>query len=806
MIDVGSRVLHYRVTGALGSGGMGVVYRAEDVRLGREVALKFLHAEAAADAEQRARLLREARAASTLRSSHIASIHDIGELEDGRVFLVMELVPGEPLSARLAAGPLQVREAVEIAAQIADALDEAHSRGVVHRDVKSANVMVDDRGRVKVLDFGLAKVARRPDVAHDVTQQASLETRAGTVLGTFSYMSPEQALGRVVDHRSDIFSLGVVLFEMLTAQRPFDGATATETLSRVVHEPPPALLRLNYAVPPALDHVVGKALAKDPAFRYQSAREMYIDLMAIARQIESGTRSSGDSVVRSPYAITPEGMPLARRERSVAVLTFTNLRGEPTDEWIGSGIAETVTADLQSLKGIVVIGRAQVSDAVRSMAALPTASAGETFALEIGRRIGATWIVNGAFQRLGQMVRITAEFLDVASGTILRTVKVDGSLDAIFDLQDRIVFELSQGLNLALDDSAIHEIEKVETRSVEAYEAYSRGMINLRMATRDSLDRAIAQFERAVTSDPEYAEAWMALGAALDLKGEFLSLPELADRALDALRKAIAIAPDRALAHSRLASAYLTRQRYEEAQRAAAEAVRLDPNLPTGHGILGRILWFGLGRFEEGIRELEIAASLNTEGGYAFLQLSLLYALTGDFRKAEATARRAIDLQERYLSGREGLQIIGAHVRLGYALYRQGRYDEAIREYERELSFVSSSDHALRDRASIETHQKLSAAYWRKGDRDAADREFQRARLRFSERLASGADDGATKYYMAALHALRGDADTAARYLGEALQQLPGLNRARALVDPDFDPVRDHPLVASLLAERPATA
>jgi tetratricopeptide (TPR) repeat protein len=304
-----------------------------------------------------------------------------------------------------------------------------------------------------------------------------------------------------------------------------------------------------------------------------------------------------------------------------------------------------------------------------------------------------------------------------------------------------------------------------------------------------------------VERDPAYAAAWVGLGSALDLKGEFLSLPELSQRAIEALRRAIAIDPGLAIAHSRLGSAYLNLRRYEEALAEVGEAVRLDPALPGARSMLGRIHWFGLGQFEEGIRELEMAASLNVEAGYAFLQLSLLYSLTRDYRKAEIAARRAIDLQERYVSGKEGLQIVGAHLRLGYALYRQGRHDEAIHEYERELSFVSSGEHALGERTLIEAHQKLSAAHWRKGDREAADREFDRARLRFVARLASGADDGATKYYMAAMHALRGDVGPARRYLAEALQQLPGLNRARARVDPDFDPVRDDPEVRALLAE-----
>ncbi len=796
----GSRVQHYVVGERLGEGGMGSVYRAEDVRLGRHVALKFLQADSADDPQLRARLFREARAASSLKSSGIASIYDIGEHE-GTVFIVMELVDGEPLSRRVASGPLPVPAVVDIGTQVADALDEAHAQGVVHRDIKSANLMIDARGRVKVLDFGLAKVMRQPEGEIDVTRQVSVETRAGTILGTFSYMSPEQALGRPVDHRSDLFSLGVVLFELLTGRLPFEGATVLETVERLVHADPPAIARFNYSVPAALDQVVTKLLAKDPAFRYQSAREVYIDLVAVARQLEGRSRIATEASWLDGRSGLSDGLPRAQAlERGVAVTTFANITGEPADDWIGSGIAETVTADLKNLKGISVIARAQVFEAAKALEAAAGVPSDDRAALEIGRRIGATWIVAGAFQRVGPMVRITAQFLDARTAQVLRTVKVDGRIDDIFDLQDRIVFELSQGLQLALDASAIDGITRDETESVEAYEAYSRGVMNLRIASRESVDRAIAQFERAVERDPRYAQAWASLGQALNLKGQFLSIPELSAKGFDCLRRAIEIDPSRASAHYLLGSSLLQARRYDEALASVRESLRLDPKTAGAHAMLGRILWFGKGDFEGGIAALEQAAALNPESGYAFLQLSLLYALRGDHRRAEAAARRAIDLQERYVSGTEGLHIVGAHLRLGYALYRQERYDEAIREYERELLFVSSGDHMLRERTLIETHLKLSAAYWRMGERSAADAQFAHAMASFGERLASGADDGATKYYVAAIHGLRGDAPHAARYLREAVAQLPGVNLARARVDPDFDPVRPDPEVAAVLA------
>ena len=308
----GQQLAQYRIGDRLGAGGMGEVYRAEDTRLGRTVAVKVLHAGPTCP-DERARLFREARAASVLRSSNIATIYDLGEHGD-RPFIVMELVAGEALSARVTRGPLPIPEAVSIAAQAADALDEAHGHGIIHRDVKSANLMVDGRGRVKLLDFGLAKYDERP-TASSITTGALLETQPGTVMGTFTYMSPEQVRGRALDARSDLFSLGVVLYEMLTGRLPFEGETATDVADRILNGDPPALSRFNYAVPERLDAIVLKALAKDPAFRYQSARELYIDLHAVGRWLDDPTASRSRRIASGAFvgADAPMRGPRSRR-------------------------------------------------------------------------------------------------------------------------------------------------------------------------------------------------------------------------------------------------------------------------------------------------------------------------------------------------------------------------------------------------------------------------------------------------------------------------------------------------------------
>jgi serine/threonine protein kinase/tetratricopeptide (TPR) repeat protein len=804
----GTTILHYRVGNCLGVGGMGEVYLAEDTRLGRTVALKFLKATQQSDHTHRTRLLKEARAASSLRSSNIAAIYDVVE-HDETTFIVMEYVEGEALSARIGKGPLAVRDAVQIGIQAADALDEAHTHGIIHRDIKSANLIVDTRGRVKLLDFGLAKILPGADgAANDMTRSAAMETVAGTVMGTFAYMSPEQVRGRATDVRSDLFSLGVVIYEMLTGRLPFEGGTITEIIDGILHREPEAVARFNYNVPVPLEHAILKLLEKDPDYRYQSARELYVDLSAVARtleQPESGSRAlsvGGTASLARRSAVMAVLEPELDRtivERAVAVMTFANITREPSDDWIGSGIAETVTSDLKNVRNINVISRTQIFDALKHLSARDLQRVNDQV-IDVGRRLGATWIVVGAYQRIGPQIRITAEFVEVRTGQLLKTVKVDGRVDDLFSLQDRIVYELSQGLNVNLRPSEIEAIGRNETDSLEAYENFSRGTMNFRIGSPDALDRAIHLFEQAIAHDQAYASAWAMLGIASNLKGQFLSLPDLTRRAVEALERAVALDPSHATAHAGLGGAYLSSGRHQDALKMMRRATELDPTNALALGSLARALWIGCGEVDEAIATLERTVALNQESGYAFLQLSLLYALRGDLKRAEAAGRHAVELQEKAMSGTEGLQVVGGHVRVGYALYRQERYDEAIAEFEKELAFVSSHDHALRERTTIEISQKLSAAYWRKGDREQADRQFERAVHAFRERVSRGADDPFTKYYIASLHALRGDVATAVRLLEESLAKFPALNRRRATLDPDFDPIRGEREFIALLS------
>jgi serine/threonine protein kinase/Flp pilus assembly protein TadD len=785
----GKLVLHYRVGQRLGSGGMGEVYLAEDTRLGRQVALKFLSPSVQRDEESRARLVREARAASLLRSPNIAVTYDLVEHGES-LFIAMEYVEGEVLSSRIAKGPLPLKEAVDVAQQVADALDEAHGQNIVHRDIKSANLILTRRGLVKVLDFGLAKFEDRADARiRDVT--ALQITSPGLVMGTVAYMAPEQLLGGAINHRVDLFALGVVLYEMVAGRLPFAGETITEVSDRILHHEPEALARFNYATPSELENVVRKALQKNPEFRYQSAREMYIDLHHLARRFDAvdtssqlaRTPASGSSPAASADAHVEQG------ERSIAVMAFANVTREAADDWIGEGIAETVTSDLKNVHGLAVIGRAQIFELLKNLATGRDA-ADDRLAIEIGRHLGAWWVVTGAYQRIGPRIRITAQVIEVLRATLLKTLKIDGGIDDIFELQDRIVFELSRSLDLKVDKVQAEAIARDETKSVEAFEAYSRGLLNMRQASRDSIDRAISLFERATELDPNYAEAWASLGGALQLKGMFLSISEFLVRAIDVLRKAIALQPTLAGAHAWLGLSLLNLGQVGEAIASLRQAVALEPDNAQAHQALARALWMGEARVEDAIDHLRRSIALNPEAGYSYLQLSYLQALLGDLDGAEASARQAIELQERAVSGTQGLLIVGAHARLGYVHYLRGTYDRAHEEYRRELEFLASTDHGLRERTLIELHQKLSAVHDARGDLEQAERFGNLAINGLEKRIAVGADDPATRYYVAAVYARRGDLDNTLRHLDLPLERQPLFTSWRLERDPDFARVR----------------
>lgn len=755
---------------------MGEVFRAEDLRLRRLVALKVLRGAE----DQEGRLLREARFASQLNHPNIAVVYDVDTVErDGqrRSFIAMEYVTGRTLSALLEERVPAVPEAVDIALQIADALAAAHARGVVHRDIKAGNVMVDGAGRVKVLDFGLAAFRPVVDAGSETWSPIGADpTRSapGSVLGTLAYMSPEQALGRDVDARTDVFSLGVLLWELLAGRRPFEGTNTIGVIDALLHAEPPSLTRLNPAVPRELEAVVLKMLAKDRELRLATMRDVARELSPLA---------SGSSRAPAASPATPAG------EDVIAVLAFTNITGNAEDNWLGTGIMETVTADLKGIPGLTVIGCERICEVEKRLTG--QASRGTTeLATRLGREVGARRVVTGGFQGVGDVMRITARVTDVESGEVVATVKVDGSRLDLFALQDRVVRELTSSLEIA---SRPPLTVTDETHVLDAYEAFSKGLINLRAESRESVDRAILFLERAVALDPAYARAWLALGEAYDVKATYLAMPELLEKAMASFEKCLALQPRLARAWKELGSTLVDLGREDKGLEAIRRALELDPADGASYGALGRAHFIGTGRFAEAAEAFERALELNPQGGWYALQLAHVAALLRDFPRAERAARKALELQERGLSGREGILIVGAYMKLGQIRALEGRPADALDEYEKELSFLRRVDHALKDRAIIELHARIGSAHLALGHADEARTALRLSVAAFEERLRIGADEPFTRYYAATSWALLGEPGRALDVLEAAAAMRRTYVTERARIDPDFESLRSEP-------------
>lgn len=767
---IGETLSRYRIVSSLGSGATGVVYRAEDQRLRRPVALKLVQLSDSGDDASK-RLLAEARAASALNHPNVAVVYEVDEVEqDGaRIgFIAMEYVSGRTLSELATGEPLSLDAIINIGRQIAEALSDAHARGLVHRDIKPSNIMVTDAGRVKVLDFGLARWSACALAGDASTVTADPFAGAVALAGTLPYMSPEQATGRALDGRSDMFSLGVVLYELLSGKRPFDGENGVQVLEQVLRrEVPPVAWHGDDPRVRAVDHIVRRMLEKDPDRRYRDLGEVSLALAAAARgELEAPDDYSQPSVL--------------------AVTDFQNITANAEDDWLGTGISETVTADLRGVEGLTVVPRARVYELVRTLQQ-QAGSAVETLWKNVGRELGARWVLTGSFQRAGGTVRVTATLLDVATGQAAHTIKVDGALSDIFALQDRLVREVADALRVVTRP----EIAPQENGVVGAYEAFSKGVINLRAETYESLDRAVLLFERAVRLDPRYASAHQELGVAYATKADYYGMDELRERAVASLRRALELQPDSVRAWRELGTTLIWMGREREGFEALERAVAIDPSDAGALGGMARALFVGRAQFEEAARWYERAYDANPKAGWYALQLSHCAALLRQFERGETAARRAIALQEAFLSGQEGVVIVGGWMRLGHLQALQGRPAEAIEQFRREIEFLGSVDHALRGRIIVELNMRLGAAYLATGQTRKGLALLDVAIEAFGRRVRFGADEAFTRYYAAAAHALKGDPDTAIAFLERAANERRAFTLARARIEPEFQGLRN---------------
>ena len=735
---IGQTISHYRIIEKLGEGGMGVVYKAEDLRLQRPVALKFLPSNSLGKEEAKARFLREARAAAALQHPNICTVYEIDEV-DGRTFIAMAYLEGEELTKRIEKGPLTVERLLDIAIQAARGLQEAHSKGVVHRDIKPANIMLTRTGQAVLMDFGLAQVAA----------EASKLTREGTAVGTSAYMSPEQTSGEKVDHRTDIWASGVVLYQMATGQVPFQGHYEQAILYSILHEPPEPITAVRTGVPPELERIVNKCLAKRAEERYQTVSDLLADLSALKRNTESGaaTRLSSGAKDARP---------------SIAVLPFENRSRGDEDEYFSDGISEDITSALGKVERLRIAPR---SMAFQFKGKRPTPE-------EVGRKLNVGHVLEGSVRRSGNRVRINVELIAIEEGYQVWSERYDRVMEDIFEIQDEISQAIVEKLKVKLVGREKELLAKRYTENLQAYNLCLRGRYYWYRRTAETLQKAMGFYEQALAEDPDYALAHAGLADCHTSFGFYGVLPakETMARAEAAALKALQIDADLAAAHASIGAVEsLYHWNWAAGERAFQRAIELDSSYPVAHmWYSGFVLW-PVGRLDEAYSEWKRAAELDPVTPLVNMGPALILLHQRQYDRAIEELQKTLELDPNYF---------WTHFGLGVAYLQKGEYGKAI---------------AALDRGSVPQFQEgyLGYAY-------AVSGEPEKTWKLIEELQAGSQPEHLAPYHLAMIYFGLGEKDKAFEYLDKACEQRsPQLFWIKTL--PELDSVRSDPRFQAIL-------